>query len=798
MVEIQQGNHDYDNLIQELTRKIKEKRVIVFVGSGFTRGERTTFGKTLPSGNELKEYFISIICQKDDKYKKEHFSESTFADVAEIYFNNVDDDEIKKFFKEHFTNVSLSEFKKKFMSLSWRNIFTLNVDDAIENNTKHNKVIIPYQKYPEDLKDYAPLVYKLHGDILQQILKGENSVHKKIIFSESSYLVSILGENIDMLNEFMSNYRDYHCIFIGCSLKEEQDLKAIIAKDREKIQNIEEIKRVFLTSEKLNPVQLQQYKNYFAINHIIYIKDYDLFYKNIVDYYDGINDVSGQVFFNDYKVSIIENNLKEYIIGKTPFCNEKQICLPSFYIERDLKQEFLNAYDKENVFLLVGKKISGKTYFLIDLYMTIKHKETYYISSDLEIDYKQFQIFLERVENSFIILDSNTFREKHLQYVANNLLYLKKRNIQLIFTFNQSEKMDIAYFMTAFHNKYTALELDNKFSNRELRVLNEKLDRKGLTRYQNKTIVQNLFRFEKLFKIESKGLNLRGEISKIINSENKSVYLGTILLLLTYDKVYSSTFYILYNSPSLFEQFKDDTSYFVEKETTTTFEISKYSGYKLVLICDSCLLYYIEKYITDVGYRDISSEILHIVTKLHPTNQKRLINKLILFDNLNSIFNPKDNRYGGRIIYDTYRKLEEVLYEETDYWLQRATSYLYIGGTDNVKDGIRYALKAYCDFKLDRKKAQSVHTLALLYCRQARLENYQNLDTICEALTYSEEALRENKWNKKYIHKVLKRDQKANDFYKLISKKHFSLPNNYKKKKERLLKIYFEFNRDIN
>ena len=804
MKQIEQNisNQNYINLIKDLSKNIKEKRVIVFIGSGFTSGEKTSFGKKLLSGKKLQELFIDKICNKYKDFKKEYFNNKAFSEISEIFFKSFDEDYIKNFLKEYFTDVKLEQQKINLLNLSWRNIFTLNVDDAIENNSKYRKVIYPYQTIPNDIKDYSPLIYKLHGDIISNILKGETDLSKNIIFTESSYLTSILGDNIDMLNEFLANYRDFHCLFIGCSLQEENDLKAIIAQNKQDLNTSLNIQRIYVTSKELNPVDLMTYENQFSINTILKINDYNKFYTDIINNVNETIIDKKDFIFDKFNIQFNNNNNERFLVGQNIYRKNNVIELPKFFIKRDIKSNLFEKIEKENIFLLVGKRLSGKTYFLVDIYNSIKSQKVLFIPSYTNLDYDKFIHLLTESNDTIIIFDSNSFDEKQLKYVASNQEDLYSKNLKILFTFNQSEKMDLAYFYAIFENSYYEIEIENKFSQNEIKAINLKLDKLSISRFKDKTIIKNLFDFEKIYGNIKSNQNISQTINNMVNSKFEDSYIGSILLLLTFEKIYSSTFYNIYSSSKLFNQFYDFASTFIEKEETSLYEVNKYSGYKLILTCDSCLISFLNEIIKNkkITFKQLAQVILYISKKLYNTNQKYLVKQLIMFSNLNSIFGQYNNIGGARsIIFQTYKALEDVLYEDTDYWLQRAISHLYLSSKasiNDIDDGIKYAKKAYEDFNSPKKKNQALHTLAMLYGRKSSAERYKNINTIKITIDYYLDALKTNTWNEKYIIKIITRKENENDIFKLINNVDSTkLDKDYTRKYNSLYQIYFNYNR---
>jgi len=203
---------------------ISRRNLIPIIGSGFTKGEKSRF-RQVPSGNEFRDIMIEQICEKSSEISSEDFKNDAykFSEVANEYFKRVPTIEYKKTLRNYFTEVSLSQIKKEFLKINWPYIYTLNIDDAIENNSNY-KPVRPYKKLSGFVEDMN-CVFKMHGDVTEELSYDELP---NIIFSQEQYIKS-LERNASILNYFQSDYTSKNILFIGCSLEDELDLKYAIS-----------------------------------------------------------------------------------------------------------------------------------------------------------------------------------------------------------------------------------------------------------------------------------------------------------------------------------------------------------------------------------------------------------------------------------------------------------------------------------------------------------------------------------------------------------------------------------------
>ena len=147
MSSIQYWHHEDHAALDFLASAFAAKNLVPIIGSGFTRGCKTK-NRTVPSGEEFKlEMIAEILKHKQlSDAQKEKLNKKTFSEIADYYFDEKwVPKEVSSFNLEMcFKNVELNEEKISFINnIDWPYIYTLNVDDAIENISEYEKAL-PY------------------------------------------------------------------------------------------------------------------------------------------------------------------------------------------------------------------------------------------------------------------------------------------------------------------------------------------------------------------------------------------------------------------------------------------------------------------------------------------------------------------------------------------------------------------------------------------------------------------------------------------------------------------------------
>ena len=179
----------YSEVKSEIQQQLKRAALIPILGSGFTRGCTSRKG-TVPSGDDYKEYMIDQIIKTRgyDDSKRLNYEKKQFSDISTIYHEIVPKEDQRDYLRNNFTKVELSSEKKKFLNINWPYVYTLNSDDAIENNSRYTTVVYSNRKILHEIFSTDKCTIKLHGHI-GDILVYEDS--KCEIFDLPQYIQSL-------------------------------------------------------------------------------------------------------------------------------------------------------------------------------------------------------------------------------------------------------------------------------------------------------------------------------------------------------------------------------------------------------------------------------------------------------------------------------------------------------------------------------------------------------------------------------------------------------------------------------
>jgi hypothetical protein len=801
------NDENYQNLISDLADSLKNNRLITVFGAGLTAGEKTGFGKTVMAGKELQEYMIKEIIQHDKEYDQEDFEDEniSFYTIAGIYFEAMEKNsiDVKKIFQQYFTNVKIDQnsVKYAFLNLPWKTIYTLNVDDAIENHTDHRTIISPDMEVNNNVSDYKSLI-KLHGDAKKAILQDNIKLHESIVFSKDAYLKAILG-NQRVLSYFISELRSVHTLYFGCSFKTlEFDIETIIANEKNNILSSDETRRFFITTKLTeNKIERRKLENDFLVTDVLELTDrnnYKAFMQDLVtagqqntdtnnDYDPLVLDVKmlnvDDKEKNKAKLLMLENH-NEHIDSESTYS------IPYFTIDRDIRNSFLQKIGEHRITLLRGSRFSGKTLFLLNTLKDYGTRKIFFISSKLTLDVQVFNNILMHYQNILLAFDTNSFQDAHLKSLYKNLHKLKENDIKIIFTFNTSNNIVYGLFNNLFdHNDFAETTIKNVLSQNEINLINQKLNSLPLPEFQNtiqpssgtskikitkkrpQNILDNIIRINELFH------TVQTENQKYIDWRryriNNKLEFGLLSMLLIAEKVYTSQFYLIYYDMQKLNQIFQRFSPFIEKEYTSIFEHEQHSGDKITKNCHYCLKHIIQSAISSkkISTNNVADILSNLIDKLYKSNMN-LYKEMMLFDNLNDIFDGRQYNHANKIIEKLYENLEKVLTEDKHYWLQRAKSILYISNTDieKIHSALEYSTKIYLDSDdaySERIKGHASMTSAMLYGRLITLENFSDIENIERALFYYTDTLTRYSWNTEYVRRLISREH-YNDLKQLL------------------------------
>jgi hypothetical protein len=759
---------NFSDIYDTFTKNLKRNMVIPIIGSGFTLNSEAKNGK-VPSGKDYQEYMIDSLCNKFEELnetKGEMYKES-FSKIAELYIKQIDDIDKRNYFVSNFTDVKIQEKNKiDFLKIEWPYIYTLNIDDAIEKNSKFNHTICcNNENVIESVFDEFNCVIKLHGDVNNLINYGN---YNSIIFSSKQYATSLESNKV-LLNKLNHDALYQNLLFIGCSLNDEIDILTVLPDERCEC----------VTSRYLcfvgEPTKLESMKyESFGITHIVKFNSYDDIYQRIYKSWVETQKIATDDLDN-YKSFIVEQsddsfetNKSFFLYGKS-LVDKNKITLPHFFISREITKNIIADMRKFNLQFVIGSSYSGKTYIFYDIATKIKDQDIFIFETKDRISEKAFTSLLNK-KNSIFLFDSNSLTISQIELIMNGLYSLRKNNNKIIiFSLkNNSELFGLIRLLedneTISKHNFSIKCIDNKFSTTEAKEINSKLTGTGIGIInKSKTILDNILDLSSNNKISTS--NKFNKIQLLFDTEKQ---IATLIILAIEKKVYSSQI-LKFNILSEIYNQKSRAYPLIDLEETWNFEISASdnSPQKYVVNAEYWLYKQLELFSENAEHHKIIvNAFKYIVSKIIETEgkpdilkyNKQSYKKFILFDNINMIF-----RIYGRdslvLISKIYEGLNCYLSNDPNYLHQRAKCYIKLASSESGYDkkielfekSHRDANLAYQIFeqryhecgnnKILISLAHVEYTQAVILCHKCKINNYQNVDDNTTAILTLDSAL---------------------------------------------------------
>lgn len=751
----------YSEVQNEIIQMMRRKTIIPVIGAGFTQGCVARSGK-VPSGSEYRDYMIEqIILKCSGEINEEELKNENFATVSSIYHSTVEVEKQHAYLKNKFTNVNLENIKKDFLKVEWPYIYTLNIDDGIENNCEYKTVLYANREIRNSIFEYEKCIIKLHGDI-KDILKYEDSNCE--IFDQKQYVVSI-EKNAALLKKLTHDYEYLNLLYVGCSLSDEIDLLFSTSMAKENNNN-----RYYCTTHQPSIIEEKKLEAY-GITHCIIFDSFEDIYEKISDTYQqslGI-DVDELEKFSTYEFKTLEigfdKNSPYLFQGKSILSNTRVVTYPSFFLSRNVTEKIIENINSKGTQILVGRGCSGKTYVAYDLIRRVRDREVFIFRTKDRINNETFNLLLDKI-NCLTIFDSKVLSIKQIEEIILTTSERISKNNSIIIFENKSNR-DLAGLLVMLKmnedfedNDISQLEITNRLSVEKTDEINKYLVTSSLGVFsEKKTIADNIINASNLLIQKNKF----SQISPCIDSIRQ---VASLIVLATLGKVYASDAINL----DLVEEFElqcKKAMPLIEKESTWGFEISaaNNSPLKYVVNAEYWLFNQLDILAKNKNEREkIIEAYKYIIGKLIEINGKPNLMKgdkyapykdYILFDNIFQIFSSQ----GTKIIRDIYESLNDMLSTDPNYLHQRAKCYIRSAykSTEDV-DKEKWLEMAYRDASISNSSfekryennenekimisaAHSLYTAALALCHIAKTRNYKDIIINAKAVKCLHKAL---------------------------------------------------------
>lgn len=189
---------------------------VLFLGAGFSIGARST--SDLLDGSDLKKLiFDRLIKEKVPESDYEEIQAYNLRDLcSEVYSLYHGKSELNKLLVKCFSQTYPQKrgFHYKLLNYPWKKIYTVNIDDLVENiYTTMDKPLLVQNKHILKTEDNScTVLYKLHGCV--------NCPEEGFVFSRDEYL-ELTSKMLDAkVANFTDEILNNNVIFVGTSLDE--------------------------------------------------------------------------------------------------------------------------------------------------------------------------------------------------------------------------------------------------------------------------------------------------------------------------------------------------------------------------------------------------------------------------------------------------------------------------------------------------------------------------------------------------------------------------------------------------
>lgn len=775
--------NDYEVLNKEFINFYKLDMVVPIIGSGFTLNEKSIKGYRVSSGQEMKQYMIQKIFEFDNRYPQDELVKEEFSTVSSIYDECVSIDERKKYISNTFTDIVLNTEKKDFINLPLKTIYTLNIDDAIENNNDNIEVVVSNKDYLDEntlnnfRKEGKTVLFKIHGDS-KSFLKHND----QLILSKEEYVASIV-KNTNILNQLSTDIISNCAVFIGCSLGDEIDLVYSASSDE---YGNNQLKHTYYVTEKdLTMIQKTKLKKY-SIDTIIKIdsvNDYTELYSFFSTAYhqamkekqqDSLRNLSPSLKIMESSQSTIEQDFDFLVNSNKCFSfieSKNEIQIPSYFITRKIfeNKDSLGKFLANDINILYGHRFSGKSYCMIDLYRKLTTENRIFFPPTIQPDEEKLIKFIESQENTIIFVDSNSIEDELLNFISNNQFYLKSKKIKLVFTLTSADKENLYVLKKieditqdknlAIGNYY----IDNRFSKSETEMINRKLSSSLVgnflyTEQKKVTILDNIFSL-----LSDQNLTIPYNLditNRKVDGELLNVNTIEILIILAIQNSKMTVkdiekFYLNNIVGNVEREFNP----IIQFSYIDSFEKNNYDTSSQKIICNSkvWLLYELQRLSKNPTNIDlITKAYQNIIKAINNTNKnnpkiaRNQISRYIKFDEINDIFS--DSKGARLLINSIYDGLFGLLSDNFQYFHQRAKSLSWQDrDVNSLEQGLLFVNKAKHNVEVQYEQNQYYldmeaykhicYTRAIILTKIARYHEFKNYECNNSAIIGIKEAL---------------------------------------------------------
>lgn len=413
--------------LNKLKMKMQERKPVLLLGAGFSIGAKNAHGIDLPKGLGLSEKLFDLMYPAGydaDYVKRAEQIKSNLKELCSLFRSEDRVPQRNEIIADIFAGSvpGTNRFHDKFTCYPWNHIFTLNVDDLVENIYQQQSLSLDVwnteQRGPKRNPE-APLLVKLHGCVRE--------MHNGVVFDDEEYRRFIARQNF-LLKEFASQFVKNDVIILGSEFQED-DLQTLIELYQEAGYDNSGYD-YFFVSPTINSLKMENVINKYSNFHRIEIttENFLNYVKSEIRKPEEIRSTlkeHGTCFVDDYNdksLSYFSNIYSGDVSRYEDFFRDWHIRYPEM---QDQVKKII-ATDDHYIISITGRLYAGKTCAakrcLVDL--RLAGFEAFEL---MRLDYsmmREVREYLENMQNGSkvaILIDDAAFQYKNIVRIANEV-----------------------------------------------------------------------------------------------------------------------------------------------------------------------------------------------------------------------------------------------------------------------------------------------------------------------------------------------------------------------------------------
>ena len=422
--------------IQKLDRCLISGHPILFTGAGFSMGATNENGDEIPSANLLKKQIIEDFLGLNESL--EDYKELVNSSLAAVYTyacNTVSNLRLRDFITERLSGFHPQSYHEILLGFNnWLKIYTVNIDDVVENSQCGNRFIIQnsYRKISYTKANKTEYI-KLHGCVRNK--------DGKIVFSNTQYVDSMLNSTDYRFSCFAQDMQIEDFVIVGTEMNEinldyyiELFSSATGKTGRGQLFFINPKPSIFLKGKIQNlgaiiiPWTTQQFAEHIStLNQPNNILASNLFIKDFLNIREVFN-----------KERIISNYKSKLYFGDYP--NYKDMLFDWDFINPDIEDIINNTKNIKGLLsyrrmvAFYGKAMSGKSLYLKRIAVSFVRENFavyQFCGKDFDIHYFAKRIKSLPEPNVALIIDDASFYYREIASLIR--IFPKEKNL-IVFT----------------------------------------------------------------------------------------------------------------------------------------------------------------------------------------------------------------------------------------------------------------------------------------------------------------------------------------------------------------------------